>query len=152
MDVVLAGDAGNRRDVDDRAAARRLHDRDRKLHSQEDTARIDRHQLIPGRGVEEILDGTAAEPGIVDQNVELVELGECGVDRRLPFRLARYVETAEDRRTVRLGDVGDDRPALLLQNVGDDHLGAFAGEDARHAGTHAGRRPGDQRNLVLEPH
>src|ERR1700738_1097018 len=58
----------------------------------------------------------------------------------------------EDRRTVRLGDVGDDPLARFLQNVGDDHLGALAGEDARHAGTHAGRAPGDQRDLVLEPH
>src|SRR5271154_5881331 len=56
MDAVLAGDAGDRRDFDDRASARRLHDRDREFHAEKDAARVDRHQPVPGRGVEEILD------------------------------------------------------------------------------------------------
>src|SRR5438132_6631915 len=57
-----------------------------------------------------ILDGTAGEPGIVDENVELAEFGEGGLDGRPPFRFARHVETAEDRRPVRVSDVGDDPP------------------------------------------
>ena len=63
-----------------------------------------------------------------------------------------HVEVVEDRRAVRLGDVGDDRLALVFEHVGDDHLGAFAGEDPRHAGAHAGRAAGDQRDLAVEPH
>src|SRR6516164_6800529 len=46
VDMMLAGDAGNRGDVDDRAAARRLHDRNREFHAQENAARIDRHQQV----------------------------------------------------------------------------------------------------------
>jgi len=137
MDPVLAGDAGNRRDVDDRPATRRLHDRDREFHAEKDAARVDRHQPVPGGGVEQILDRAAGEPGVVDQNVELFELGERGINRRLPFRLARHVETAEDCGTIRPGDVGDDPPPLFLQHIGDDHLGALAGKNPRHAGAHA---------------
>jgi len=135
--LVLAGDARNRRDVDNRPATRGLHNRDREFHPQEDAARVDCHQPVPGRGVEEILDRAAGEPGIVDEDVEPSILGEGGIDGRLPLRLARYVEAAEDRSTIRAGDVGDDPPPLFFQNVGDDDLGAFAGEDARHAGAHA---------------
>src|SRR5258705_11296379 len=95
MDSLLAGDPGNRRDVDDRAAARSLHQRDREFHAQENATRIDRHQQVPGRGVEQILDPTAAEASIIDEDIELAELGEGRVDRRLPFRLAGHVEMAE---------------------------------------------------------
>ena len=42
--------------------------------------------------------------------------------------------------------------ALGFEHVGDDDLGALAGEDARHAGAHAGGAAGDQRDLVFEPH
>src|SRR5215831_17533239 len=51
---------------------------------------------------EQVLDRAAAEAGIVDENVESAELGESGVDRRLPFRFASDVEMAENRRPVRL--------------------------------------------------
>src|SRR5215471_21631005 len=60
MDMMLAGDAGNRRDVDDRPAAGRLHDRNREFHPQEDAARIDRHQAIPSRGFEQLPESPAS--------------------------------------------------------------------------------------------
>jgi hypothetical protein len=52
---------------------------------------------VPGRGVEQILDGAAARPGIVDENIELAELGDRRIDGRLPLRLAGHVEMAEHR-------------------------------------------------------
>jgi len=137
MDPFLPGDAGDRRDIDDRPAAGRLHERDREFHAQKDAARVDRHQPVPGRGIEQIIDRAAGEPGVVDENIELAELGEGRVDCRLPFRLARHIEPTKDRRTIRLDDVGDDPPSLLLEHIGDDNLGALAGKDARHAGAHA---------------
>src|SRR5579883_2600774 len=70
MNAVLAGDPGDRGDVDDRPAALRLHVRDREFHAEKDAARVDRHQPVPGGGVEQILDRAAGQPGIVDENVE----------------------------------------------------------------------------------
>src|SRR5216683_1942377 len=64
------------------------HDRYGELHAEEDPAGVDRHQQIPGCGVEQVLDRTAAQPGVIDEDVELAELGEGRVDRRLPFRFA----------------------------------------------------------------
>ena len=49
----------------------------------------------------------------------------------------RHVEMVENRRAVRFGDLGNDRPSLFVEHVGDGDLGAFAGEDPRHAGAHA---------------
>ena len=48
--------------------------------------RVDRHQPVPGGGVEQVLDRAAADPGIVDQDVELAEGGQGRVDRRLAIR------------------------------------------------------------------
>ena len=52
VDMMLSGDAGDRRDVDDRPATGRLHARDREFHAEKDAARVDRHQPVPGRGLE----------------------------------------------------------------------------------------------------
>src|SRR5262249_8532430 len=94
----------------------------------------------------------AADPGVIDQDVELAPGGDCRLDRRLPLRLAGHVELAEHRRAVRPGNLGDDVVALLFQHVGDADLGALAREDPRHAGAHARGGTGDQRNLVFQPH
>ena len=149
MHVVLAGDARNRRDVDDRPAAGRLHQRDREFHAEKDAARIDRHQPVPGRGVEQILDRAAGETGVVDENVEPAELGNRRIDRRLPLRLTGHIEMAEHRRAIGLRNLGDDLVALLVEHVGDGDLGPLARKDPRHAGAHAGGASGDQRNPVL---
>src|SRR6516162_566313 len=152
MDALLAGDAGNRRDVDDGAAAGRLHDRDGEFHTQKYSARVDCHQPVPGRGIEQILDRAAAEAGIVDEDVEPAELDDSGVDRRPPLRFAADVEMVENRRAIHFCNLGNHRLSLIVEHIGDGDLGSFAGEDPCHAGTHAGGSSGNQCDLVLEPH
>src|SRR6185503_15040282 len=84
VDAALSGDPGNRRNVDDRAAADLLHLGDRELHAEEGAGRIDRHDLVPGGAVEQVFLTAAADAGVVDQDVELAVGREGGVDRRPP--------------------------------------------------------------------
>ena len=153
MDVPLADDAGDRRQVDHRAAAGLFHRRDAVLHAEEDAGRIDPHQPVPGRRVIEILLGRARDSGIVDQHVEMAMVGQDAVDEALPLPLVGDVEMGIARLPARLVDVGDHRLALLVEQVGDDNrLGAFAGKQAGSRGTHAAGRTTDQGNLVLHAH
>ena len=152
MDAALPGDARDRRDVDDRAAARLAHCRDRVFHPEKRAGRVDPHDAFPGGGVEQILDRAAADPGIVDEDVELAIGGQRRGDRGLPFRFARHVEMLVHRGAVRLRDLRGDFLALIVEHVSNDDLGAFAREDPRHAGAHPRCRAGDQRDLVFESH
>ena len=63
-----------------------------------------------------------------------------------------YVETLEAGLSAVGPDRVGDRLAFGLQHVGDDDLGALAREQPRRGGSHPGRRPGDDGNLVLQTH
>src|SRR5215469_3770160 len=152
VDAALPGDTGDRRDIDDRATANLAHLGDRVLHPEKRAARVDVHDLVPGLGVVEVLDRAAADPGIVDQDVELAEFLDRGLDDIPPVGFVGDVEMLEARRAVGRDNLGDDLLALVVELVGDRDLGAFARENARGARPHARRGAGDQRNLAFEAH
>src|SRR5215471_6206884 len=95
--IVMRGEAGGRRDVDDRAGASRLFRygvadrRGAMLHAEQWPSQIDRERPIPrlDGGADDVLAGDRA--GIVDQDVQATERGESGGDDLLPRVLARYV-------------------------------------------------------------
>src|SRR4030095_4148051 len=136
VDAVLADEAGDRGDVDDRAPAGLLHGRDRVLHTQEDALGVDVHHLVP-HGHAHGVGAGAADPGVVHQDVELAEGRDGGLHRRLPVGLVGDVDLHEARLTAGLGDVVDDIAPLRLQHVADGDPGPLLREDHRLAPTHA---------------
>ncbi len=68
------------------------------------------------------------------------------------MRLAGHVELCRAGLAAGGADLGGDALGLAAEDVGGHHLGALPREQARLGLTHAVRRPGDDRDLVLETH
>src|SRR5258708_37552904 len=70
VDLLAADDAGDRRKIDDRAAAIRDHRGDRVFDAVEHAGRVDGHDAMPGFGAVTILLRAAGYAGVVDEYVE----------------------------------------------------------------------------------
>ena len=152
VDEVLAHEARDRRDVDDGTPAGLLHGGNAVLHPQEDSLGVDVHQRVPGRRAHGVRIVGAADPGVVDQDVQLVEGVHRGPDGRAPVRLAGHVQAHEARLPARLADGGRHLTPFRLQHVGNDDLRPLPGEHPGLGLPHATGAAGDQRDLSLEPH
>src|SRR5262245_12824586 len=150
--VVGADQAELGRDVDDRSAAGPAHGRDRGLRAEEYALGIDVHRARPVLHRRVLDAAPAADPRVVDQDVESPEAARGETDGSLPVSLAGDVEPDEGSLTAFGLDVGLDRLAFGHQDVADDHARAFAREQARLGGTHAARTPADQRHLPRKSH
>jgi hypothetical protein len=148
-----ADDPGSRGEVDDgaavRARLRRLaQGRQGELGAEEDTGQIDRAQAVPFRERRRLDVLAEEQPGIVDQDVELLPAAERRVDRRMPVGLAGHVEMDVERR---LAQPSRRLAAALVEHVADRHLGAGLHHEPRGLGADAARRAGNQRHLAVEP-
>jgi hypothetical protein len=82
MDIVLAGDARDRRDVEDRAAASLLHDRIARFMPRKTPRALTAIRCSRSSVSNRFLDRAAGEPRVFDEDVELPDLGEGVVDGR----------------------------------------------------------------------
>src|SRR5262245_2898274 len=150
--VIGADQAELGRDVDDRSAAGPAHGRDRGLRAEEYALGIDVHRARPVLHRRVLDPAPAADPRVVDQDVESPEAARGETDGSLPVSLAGDVEPDEGSLTAFGLDVGLDRLAFGHQDVADDHARAVAREQARLGGAHAARTPADQRYLAGKSH
>src|SRR5262245_9747976 len=150
--VIGADQAELRRDVDDRSAAGPAHGRDRGLRAEEYALGVDVHRARPVLDRRVLDPAPAADPRVVDQDVESPEAARGEIDGGLPVGLTGDVEPHEGGLTALGLDMGLDRLALGHQDVADDHARAFTREQARLGGTHAARTPADQRHLSRKSH
>ena len=123
---------------------RRLHGGDGETGAQEHTGGVHLHDAVPARRLEGVGHRRAAQPGVVDQHIQLAETLHRGADRLFPIVLAGHVQGHEHRLAAAAANVRLDLSSLVLKKVRDDHLGALAGEKASLLGTHAARGPADQ--------
>src|SRR5262249_46549120 len=96
--VLAADDAGNRRQINDRPAANGGHGRDRVLHAEENTGRVNRHDPVPGFGAVKIPFGAARDAGVIDQHIEFAEMPGGGGHDGSPILLFSHIERFEPRR------------------------------------------------------
>ena len=131
----------------------------RQFHEQERRAQIGRHDRIPflfGHVGEHPI---AQDAGVVDEDVEVAELGDRRVDEALGTLPARHVVGVGDRMASQRTDLGSDllggsliaalavvRPAEVV----DDHLGALLGEQQRVLPTDPASGTGDDRDSSVE--
>ena len=144
-----AGEAQDRRDVDDGAA--RPHRRHGVPGAEEDAVDIHRHALAPAfeRDVEQRLDD--ADAGVVHQHVEAAEAIEDGGDRGLPVGLAGHVEGDEHRLGAGLGQFGRERLAAFPVDIGECDRRAFCRERAGRGLADALGGAGDERDAAFQP-
>ena len=148
-------DAGDRRDVDDRAAALNHHQRNDVLHGEEHALEIHRHDAVPLLLGQFDHAADLSDADIVVEHVDVAEVRDAGLHHRLDVVALCHVG-AERQREAALAR--DDVRGLLRGRVIDvdaEHLRAFAraGYRGRLAVTPAGAdRAGadDQRDLVLQ--
>ena len=141
-----AAQALDRGDVDDRAAAGRLHRLDRSLHAEERAGQVDVDDLLPLRHVELADLAQRDDAGVVDQNVELAELVDRGGDRGVPLVGLGDVEVDVARGVT---DLVGQRLALVVEDVADDHLGALGDQHPRVLCAHAPCAATDQCNFSV---
>ena len=152
MHAVLADEPGDRRDVDDGAATRLLHQRDRVLHAEEDALGIDGHHLVPGGAAQHVGIVGAADAGVVDEHVELAERAQGGLRRGVPLPLARDIQLHEASLAASRDDLVGNLLTFHLEDVGNDDLRAFLREDRRLALPHAAGTTGHERDFSGESH
>ena len=114
---------------------------------QEDADLVHRHDLhvLLERGLLDLVE--AQDAGVVDQTVELAELGLGEVRGGGPLRLVGHVQPDEARRVPDL--LGDLRPEVL-QHVGDHHVRALGREQPRLLGSLTARGAGDQHHAPVQ--
>src|SRR2546423_1489280 len=91
--------AGERRDVDDVAAAALLHPRDRFMTAIEDAEQIsfqDRAKIF-GRGL--LYRFEDADTSVVDENVEPAEFFDCVIDESFHLLVPAHITNQTDRAT-----------------------------------------------------
>ena len=152
VDLVLADESRDRRDVHDRAAADLLHGGDGVLHAEEDALGVHVHEGVPGHRAHGVGIERAADPRVVHQDVQLPESSDGGLDRLPPVRLAGDVELHEPRLAPGAGDLLGHLATFDLEDVADDDFCAFPGEDRRLAQAHAAGAARDERHLPRESH
>ena len=114
--------AGDRGDVDDRAAAARLHMRDHRLHAVERAAQIDRDDPVP-IGDRHCRDGLAGDrAGGIDQDVDAARLRRNLGGEPRESRAVGDIERMAGRAAADLG-----RDALGRRIVAVDHRDPRAG-------------------------
>ena len=95
--------------------------------------------------------GADIDTGVVDDDVEALVLLLDGAQERRDVLAARNVD-GHRRGAKALGDKRLRRlPGALPVNVGDVDVGALGGEQLGRGKADAGRRPGDERDLVVQP-
>src|SRR5262245_28353910 len=150
--AILAHEARDRRDVHDGSAAGFAHGGHRVLHAQEHALGVHAHQGVPGRRAGDVGIESAADPRVVDQQIELPERGHGGLHRILPVRFAGDVEFHEPRLAAGRGDLLDHLARLELEHVGHDDPRSLPRKDRRLALPHPARPTRDQRDLSRQPH
>ncbi|CDN42755.1 hypothetical protein BN871_BW_00270 [Paenibacillus sp. P22] len=132
-----AGDGG---DVHNGSAASFDHMRDDVFLTEEDARHIDRHRALPA------LDGLIQEwngvgdAGIVDENINLSELGDRRVDDGYPVLFGGNIMLEANRFSAERFDFLHDFLDFFFLEVGDDDLGAFFGEQKGVRFAHAACR------------
>ena len=81
---------------------------------------------LPVFDVDVFDEASTADACVVDQDVELAEGADCGLDDLLPVLLLRHVQSDEDGLTAGLIDLRFDLTALVFQDVAYGDLGALA--------------------------
>ena len=97
--------------------------------------------------------GICAHVGVVDHDVEAAESAYGLLDHGL--YLFRVGDVSPDHKafTASLFDLIEHLlGSILVPGVVDDHGGSFRGECERYRFSYSGRRPRDDRHLVLESH
>src|SRR6185437_7398321 len=91
----LADHAGDRRQVDDAAAAVLLHLPHGGGGAQEHAGAIHGYQAVPDAAFQQVVHRAAADAGVVHQDVQPAEFRDGGGDHRVPPGLIRHVQRHE---------------------------------------------------------
>ena len=111
------------------------------------------HRLVVDVGVVLQQGLTPGDAGIVEDNVEVTELGDGCRDGGLDLRKDRHIHA--DRRGGARGarvEFAGDGPGPLEVDVRNHHLGALGDELLHRGQPDPTRAAGDQGDLVVQPH
>ena len=122
------------------------------LRAQEDSGGVDIHDALPALGAEGILEGAAADAGVVHEDVEPSEARDRLPDHALPVCLDRDIGPNEGGLATRLVDLGLDPLTLVLEQVCDYDRGAFPGEQPDLFGAHPIGSTADKRHFAFQSH
>jgi hypothetical protein len=142
-----------RRDVDDRAAARGGHRRNAEFAPERHAFHVDRERPVPHAFVGRVHRAVVAQhdAGVVVQDVEASE----PVDRRPNHlggvALSRDVGVDEQRLAALPVDPLDDLVSGIVVHIGQGHPGALGREQGGGDTAHPTAAAGDQRDLAVEP-
>ena len=153
-------EAGDRRGIDDRAAAALEQFRNRPLRGAEHAGEAQLDRVGPHRLVDVADEGEPAPARrqrglaerIVVQDVEAAEGLDGAADHRVDARRLRRIGRDGDRGAPRARDLAGDSLRLRLVDVGHGDLGAARREAHRRGPPDSRSRARDQRHLAVEPH
>ena len=119
------------------------------LHAEHHAAHQRRHRGVEAVDLEAFdAAGLRRTAGVVEEAVDAAEFLDRKLDQRTHLLFDRDVGLAEDTAGAEL--LGQ-RLALRHAAPGDDDLRAFGDENLRGAQSDAARRPGDHRDLAVQP-
>lgn len=142
--------AGDRRDVDDPAAALRLQVRERRAAAEEGALRVHVHHDIPvalGQFGDRM---NADHARAIHEDVEPAEFGERLRDHRVDLRGLRDVDLRDRRPPAERAYLARGGVERVVEQVGQQDVGARAGKRQRNAAADAARAARDDGDLSFE--
>ncbi len=146
--AIVAGDPGDRRDMDD-IAARLFNERHRGAARPHRRLDIDRHHLAPMRQIDIGDTAERADPGVVDQDVDYAEAVGDGGDQCFDFRGDQHVDPMTDETVA--AQRGGERIDRIGTNIGDDDCCPLIVKPPHRGLADPRRAAGDDRDLAIEP-
>ena len=135
--------AGNGRDVHQATLAGLDHLATKALRGDEVAGEVDVEYLLPVAQRQVFHGCEAQDAGGVDEDVDVAEVGDGGIDGGLNLGLVGGVHLVALGVDAKLGsEVGGSGLDLLLVQIEHDDVGAIAGELATDLGAHTAERAG----------
>jgi len=146
-----ADQPGERRAVDDRAAALRAHVTRLVLHAGPHAAQVDRGDAVEvlGRLVRRVA-RRDHDPRVIERHVEAAELPDGALDEGGDLLLVRDLAGDAERLPAADSQLVGGGTQRLLVGVGEDDGGAGLGEGPSGGETHSGAGAGDDGDLAVE--
>ena len=136
MNVVLPHESGDGGDIYDGPPICLLHRGNDRSHTQKNAFGVDVHLLIPGIRIQ-FIRMTAADPSIVDKNIDPALPGHGRRDHIFPIRLAGHIQFLKSRRSAALTNSTNKLRAFIYQQICDHDRGALPSENFGGGCSHA---------------
>ena len=119
--------------------------------AQEHSAQVDPKHPVPLGDVELGEGALADRAGVVDEDVDLAELGQGGIDHGAHLLLVADIGLDQQRALSRCSDRRQHRRRHIgIEQIGDHDVGALGGERHRDLAADPARATGDDRGLSVE--